>query len=125
MKSDRFSIKSRSGSFRFAFNGLVSLFKNEHNSWIHLLAAVIVLTAGIILKIDLSEWCMLIIVIGLVFLSELFNTSLEALGDAIDSEWNEKIKKAKDLAAGAVLISAIISVIVGGIIFIPRLITLL
>jgi len=124
MKSDRFSIKSRSGSFRFAFNGLVSLFKNEHNSWIHLLAAVIVLTAGIILKIDLSEWCMLIIVIGLVFLSELFNTSLEALGDAIDSEWNEKIKKAKDLAAGAVLISAIISVIVGGIIFIPRLISL-
>ncbi len=80
--------------------------------------------AGIVLRIDLTEWCFLVLVTGLVFLTELFNTSLEVLGDAVDSEWNERIKKAKDYSAGAVLISALISVIIGGIIFVPKIIEL-
>lgn len=124
MKTKSFSATSRSESFRFAFSGLVSLIKCEYNARIHLVAAIIAVIAGIILRIDLTEWCFLVLVAGLVLLTELFNTSLEVLGDAVDSEWNERIKKAKDYSAGAVLISAIISAIIGGIIFLPKIIEL-
>jgi diacylglycerol kinase (ATP) len=68
---------------------------------------------------------LLAIVIGLVFLTELLNSSLESLADIIDPEWNEIIMKAKDYAAAAVLISAIIAIIVGGLIFIPKIVALL
>jgi len=125
MKPDRFSLKNRFGSFKFAFNGLCSLLKNEHNSRIHLLAAIIAIAMGIILKINNIEWSLLVIVIGVVFLSELLNSSLESLADVIEPEWNEQIRKAKDYTAAAVLISAIISVIVGGLIFIPKILNLL
>lgn len=125
MKPDRFSLKNRFGSFKFAFNGLCSLLKNEHNSRIHLLAAIIAIAMGIILKINNIEWSLLVIVIGVVFLSELLNSSLESLADVIEPEWNEQIRKAKDYTAAVVLISAIISVIVGGLIFIPKILNLL
>ncbi len=124
MKPKKFSLKSRFGSFKFAFNGLCSLLKNEHNSRIHLLAAIIAIAMGIILKISYFEWSLLIIVIGLVFIIELLNSSLESLADIIDPERNERIRKAKDYAAAAVLISAFISVIVGGLIFIPKILDL-
>jgi diacylglycerol kinase (ATP) len=124
MKAGKFSVKSRSESFRFAFNGLSSLLKYEHNARIHFAAAIIAVAAGLFLGIDLHEWCLLFIVIGLVFLTELFNTSLEALCDAVYPELNENIRKAKDYAAGAVLISAVVSAVAGGFIFIPRLIEL-
>jgi len=125
MDRDKFSMKLRFKSFRFAFRGISSLLKYEHNSRIHLLAAAIAVTAGILLKISILEWCLIIIVIGLVFIAELFNTSLERLADAVDPEWNDRIMKAKDFAAAAVLISAIISVITGGLIFIPRILNLI
>ena len=125
MSPDRFSMKDRFGSFKFAFNGLCSLFKNEHNSRIHLLAGVSAIIMGIFLKINYSEWCLLIIVTGIVFIAELLNTSLESLADIIQPEWNEQVRKAKDYAAAAVFISAIISVLVGGIIFIPKIFDLI
>jgi len=125
MKSDKFSLKSRLKSFRFAFSGISSLLKNEHNARIHILATVAALATGIILKINLQEWCLLIIVIGLVFTAELLNSSLETIADAVDPEWNEKIRKAKDYSSAAVLISAIIAVIAGGLIFIPRILNLI
>jgi diacylglycerol kinase len=125
MKSGKFSARSRSDSFRFSFNGLKSLYKNEHNARIHLIAAVVALLTGLILKIDILEWCLLLTVTGIVFITELLNTSLEALSDIVEPEWNEKIRQAKDYAAAAVLISAILSVIVGGLIFLPKLIGLL
>lgn len=124
MKNERFSIKSRSDSFRYAFNGLVSLLKYEHNSRIHLFAAIMAIIAAIVLKVSIPEWCLLFIVIGLVFAAELINTSIESLGDEIDSNQNEKIKIAKDLSAGAVFVTAIISAIVGGFIFIPKILSL-
>jgi len=124
MNTEKFTVRSRLKSFRHAFSGISSLLKNEHNSRIHLPAAIIAVAAGIILKISLPEWCLLVVCIGLVFISELLNTSIETIGDAIDAEWNEKIRKAKDYSAAAVLISAIISVIAGGLIFIPRLLNL-
>lgn len=124
MNPDKFSIKSRAASFRFAFKGIAVLFRNEPNAIIHLVAVILVTCAGIIIDINRFEWCLIAIVAGLVFIAEIFNTSLENLGDAIDPQWNESIKKAKDLAAAGVLVAAIISVITGLIIFIPRIIDL-
>jgi len=112
------------GSFKFAFRGLWLLLRNEHNSRIHLFTAVIAIAMGFFLKINLFEWSVLVIVTGIVFISELFNTSLETISDIVDSEWNEKIRNAKDYAAAAVLVAAIISLVAGGIIFIPKLLNL-
>jgi diacylglycerol kinase len=125
MNSNKFSLKSRFGSFKFAFHGLWLLLKYEHNSRIHFLAAIVTIAMGFILKINPFEWSLLIIVIGIVFITELLNTSLETLANVIDSEWNERIRKAKDYAAAAVLISAITSVVIGGLIFIPKILALI
>ena len=124
MNPDKFSIKSRAASFRFAIKGIAVLFRNEPNAIIHLVAAVLVTCAGIILDINRFEWCLIAIVAGLVFIAEIFNTSIEYLGDAIDPGWNENIMKAKDLSAAGVFVAAIISAITGLIIFIPRIIDL-
>jgi len=124
MKTKSFSARSRLESFRFAFNGLASLIKYEPNARIHLVAALSAVIAGLVLKIDITEWCIIVLVTGFVFFAELINTSLEVLGDAVDPEWNERIKKAKDFSAGAVLISALVSVVIAGLIFLPKIIIL-
>jgi diacylglycerol kinase len=122
---NKFSVRSRLKSFRFAFNGLASLLKYEHNSRIHLLAAIVVFVAGLILKLNLYEWALITIVTGLVFVTELINSALESLANRVDPEWNQFIMKSKDYAAAAVLISAIIALITGCIIFIPKILALL
>ena len=121
MNIKKFSFKSRVASFRFALNGLWSLLRYEHNARIHLAVAVIAIISGLMLKLNSSEWAWIILVIGLVFITELLNSALESLADYINPEWNELIKKAKDYSAAAVLISAIISAIIGAIIFIPKI----
>jgi diacylglycerol kinase len=125
MKSDKFILKSRFGSFRFALNGLLTLLKNEHNSRIHLVVAIAAITLGIIVKLNYYEWSLLIIVTGIVFLTELLNSSIESLADLIDPEWNELIMRAKDYSAAAVLISAIVAIAVGSLIIVPRLLDLI
>jgi diacylglycerol kinase len=122
MNSNKFSLKSRFKSFQFAVNGLSSLLKNEHNSRIHLVAALISICLGIILKLSFTEWSLLVIVIGLVFITELINSSVETLADIIDPEWNKFIMLAKDYSAAAVLISAIIALATGCLIMIPKII---
>jgi len=125
MNSGRFSPRSRFRSFKFAFRGLRSLLVFEHNSRIHLAAAIIVVILGFIFRISIAEWALLTLTIGLVFVSELINSSLEEISDVVKPEWNEQIMRAKDYAAAAVLVTAGISVIIGGIIFIPRLLLLI
>ena len=125
MNPAKFSFKARSDSFRYAFRGLWSMLKKEHNARIHSLAAIVAVISGFLLKISLLEWSLLVIVIGIVFLTELINTALETLADEVDPELNENIMKAKDYAAAAVLISAIISLIAGCIIFIPKILNIL
>jgi len=125
MNTNKFSIKSRLSSFKFAFQGLLSLLKNEHNARIHLLATILAIVLGIVMKISVTEWALLTIVIGLVFISELFNTAIEKLADFVHPEWNDQIKKVKDYAAAAVFISAIIALVAGGLIFIPRILAMM
>ena len=119
--SNKFSLKSRLQSFRFAFKGLGALLKFEHNSRIHLFAAAATIILGLLMKIGLSEWSLLVLVIGMVFITELLNSSLESLGDKINPEFDEMIGRAKNYSAAAVFIAAVVAIAVGAIIFFPRL----
>jgi diacylglycerol kinase len=108
-------------SFKYAFNGLKTLFKEEQNARIHLLASSVAITLSIVLEINLIEWVAVVFCIGFVLVAETFNTSLENISDFISPEKNEKIKTIKDLAAAAVLLSALTALTVGLIIFIPKI----
>jgi len=123
-KGAGFSLKARAKSFRAALNGLRLLVKNEHNARIHLLILALVIIAGILLKIRASEWLALAILSGLVLAAECFNSAVEYLSDRISNDYDEEIRKAKDLAAAGVLISAIAAVVAGLIIFIPAILRL-
>lgn len=124
MKSEKFSIRKRLKSFTYAFNGLRVLFREEHNSRIHLFATVCVVVAGVLLKISLLEWVAVAFAVGLVFSGEIFNSSVEDLSDVVCPERDERIKKVKDLAAAAVLVNAITAVVIGFLVFLPKIIQL-
>jgi diacylglycerol kinase (ATP) len=123
--SRRFSLAERLKSFRYAFRGLVELLRHEHNARIHLFILIVVITAGILLNIGASEWMAILFASGLVFVSECFNSAIEYLSDQITVEENDNIRRAKDVAAAGVLISAVISVATGIIIFLPEIFSLI
>lgn len=116
-----FSLKERLRSFSYAFSGLAHLVKNEHNFRIHLLAMLLVIAAGIILGISSAEWLVLVITIVMVLVTESLNSAIEKLCDIIAPDEDSRIKKIKDIMAAAVLITAIMSVIIGLIIFVPHI----
>lgn len=121
---ETFSFQKRLQSFSFAWAGIRTLFREEHNARIHLVAAFIVIFAGFFFEINALEWLFLGLSISLVFAAEAFNSALETLCDVVSPETNENIRKTKDLAAGAVLISASFAALAGGIIFLPKMIKL-
>lgn len=121
MKNSGFTFHKRLASFRYAFNGIRLLIQKEHNAWIHCFAAICVIVAGVFLGLSPMEWIAVSIVIGAVLAAEAINSAIEALADLVSPEYNAAIKKTKDLAAGAVLITAIAAAIVGFIIFLPKL----
>ncbi len=110
-------------SFTYAFNGLKLLLKQEHNARIHLFAAVCVIVTGIVFQISLLEWIAVVFAIGFVFSMEILNSAIEGLADFVSPEWHDKIKIIKDLSAAGVLISAITALIIGLIVFLPKLIS--
>jgi diacylglycerol kinase (ATP) len=118
-KAQKFSLVSRLRSFKFAFKGVFLLFKNEHNAWIHALAAIVAISFGFYFKITQNEWIAVIFLIGFVFSAEAFNSAIEKLVDKISPEYNETAGNIKDLAAGAVLFAAIAAAIAGIVIFAP------
>ena len=122
MKEEKFSIAKRLKSFTYAFNGLRILLREEHNSRIHLFATVCVVLAGVIFRISSLEWVAVVFAIGLVFGGEIFNSAIEDLADVVCPERDERIKKVKDLSAAAVLVSAFTALIIGLIIFIPKVV---
>jgi len=124
MKEKRFSLKKRLHSFKYAFQGIGYLLKNEHNAWIHLFIAICVIIVGFLLHVSPSEWIAIILAIGIVFAAEAFNTAIEALSDVISSDYKRLIRRAKDVAAGGVLLTVIAAVAIGLIIFVPKLIAL-
>ena len=107
------SIKKLLKSFKFAFSGIVTAIKNEQNMRIHFVVGNLIIPFAYFFGISNAEWATLVLAIGFVFFAELINTAVESLADAVTKEKNEYIKCAKDVAAGAVVISAITAICVG------------
>ena len=112
-------------SFKYAFQGVFSEITTERNLKIHISIMILVIIAGIFFKISKMEWIICIILFGLVIGGEMLNSAIETVVDIAMPEINPKAKFAKDVAAGAVLIFAISSAIIGLIIFIPKIIAIL
>ena len=120
----RFSLQKRKQSFGYAFKGLIILVKTQHNSWIHIIAAIVAIITGIIFNLNYIEWCLVSIAIGLVLVSEIINTSIEFLTNLVSPDYNELAGKVKDLAAAAVLVAAFTAISIGLFVFLPRIIIL-
>lgn len=112
-------------SFIYAGNGIKYCFKNEPNFRIHLLAIIVVIIMGFSFRINTTEWVFVIGCCTIVTSAEMLNTALEKICDLISKETHPLIKTAKDAAAGAVLICAAGSVLIGTLIFIPKIIHLI
>lgn len=108
-------------SFGYAFEGIFATLFHERNMQIHFLVTVLVIIFGIILNISVTEWFYCMLLFGLVLSLEMVNTAIEAVVDLVTEDKKPLAKKAKDAAAGAVLINAIFAAIMGGIIFFPKL----
>ena len=108
-------------SFKYAFEGIWSAIKKERNLKIHIVIMFLVIVFGIIFNISKIEWFACILLFGGVITLEIMNTAIETTVDLITMEKNPKAKLAKDASAGAVLVMAIISVIIGLMIFMPKI----
>ncbi len=122
-KSEK-GIKKFINSFKYPISGLRYAYKNEQNLEVDIGIAVLVVILGFLFKISISEWAILTITVGLVISFELINTALEAVVDLITDKYHPLAKVAKDTSAAAVLILAIVSIIEGLIIFLPKIISL-
>ena len=113
-------LKRRWQSFGYAGRGIGIVFRTETNMKIHIFIALLVIVCGFTFSISTTEWICCLLSIGLVFGAEMINTAIENIVDLVSPNHHPLAGKAKDIAAGAVLICAIISVIVGLLIFSPK-----
>jgi diacylglycerol kinase (ATP) len=91
----------------------------QHNAWIHAAATLVVLTAAFLLRVSGADWCWIILAISIVWTAEALNTAFEFLADAASPEFHPLVRDAKDVAAGAVLLTAVAAAIIGIIVFWP------
>ncbi len=116
----KFSIIQRAKSFNHAFRGLSIVVKTQHNIWIHFIIAIITMAFGLFFNISNIEWLVIVLTIGLVLITEILNTALEIDIDLTSPTYHPYARDTKDVASAAVLISVIIALIAGLIIFIPK-----
>jgi diacylglycerol kinase len=116
----RKNMKKRIRSFGYAGRGIRVVFESEANMKIHIVISLFVLAMGFLFHINEMEWIMCLLCMGLVMGMEMLNTAIETIIDLVSPEFHTLAGKAKDIAAGAVLICAISSVIVGLLIFLPK-----
>ncbi|MBN1889312.1 MAG: diacylglycerol kinase family protein [Thermoflexales bacterium] len=121
MKQDSRRSRNRIDSFRHAFAGLFYMLRTQHNAWVHATATLSVVGLGLWLRLDAMRWSSLALVIGLVWTSEFVNTALEAVVDLASPDIHPLARVGKDVAAAAVLVGAITSVIVGLLVLGPPL----
>lgn len=130
----RFKVKkilARQGKSKFtesmghALDGIAYTTGHERNFKIEIIFACLVTIASFILRVSILEWAILILVIGMVLTLEMINTAIERCVDLVTKEYRELAKVAKDVAAGAVLIMSMFSVIIGIVIFLPKIIELI
>jgi diacylglycerol kinase (ATP) len=114
-----FQFTGRIRSFYHASCGILRMIRCQHNAWIHAFATLAVLFAAFLFRISGADWCWIILAISMVWTAEALNTALEFLADAASPEFHPLVRNAKDVAAGAVLITAIAAAIIGFIVFWP------
>ena len=115
-----FSLRNRARSFLYAGRGFRTLITHEHNAWIHAAATVAVVAAGLTLRIDRTDWALLILAMMAVWTAESLNTAVELLADAALPEFHPLVRKSKDVAAAAVLIAAVGALLIGILVFVPH-----
>lgn len=115
------TIKKRINSFGYAFQGIRTLLKDQPNARIHTLATGVAITLSFICDINPTEWCIIILCIASVFAAEALNSAVEMIADKVSPQFHPLIKKAKDMAAAAVLFLAIAAIIIASLIFLPKL----
>lgn len=100
-----------------AFRGLSRAVRSQSSFFVHLWAAAVVVAVATVLRVSLVEWCLLAGAIGIVLVAEIFNTAIESLARAIDVGRHPRIRDALDMASAAVLLSAVVAAVIGGIVF--------
>jgi len=114
-----FQFSGRIRSFRHAIAGVLRMMRCQHNAWIHAAATLVVLAAAFVLRISAADWCWIILAISIVWTAEALNTAFEFLADAASPEFHPLVRDAKNVAAGAVLLTATAAVVIGSIVFWP------
>lgn len=120
-ESNRLTFHGRIRSVKFALRGIWTMVASQQNAWIHAAAALVVVAAGLIVGLPASSWVGIVLAIGSVWTAEALNTAFEFLTDVASPDFHPLAEKAKDVAAGAVLLAAIGAVVVGGLVFWPTL----
>ncbi len=124
MSPDPKKHRSWPAKFGRAFRAIALGVRGQSSFYVHGLAAVLVVAAGVLFEVSRTEWCLLALCITIVLAAEMFNSSLERLAAAISDNYDHRIRDALDMASGAVLIAAIGAVVVGAIVFLNRLVAM-
>ncbi|MDN6162254.1 MAG: diacylglycerol kinase family protein, partial [Atopostipes sp.] len=111
-------------SFRYAFEGIVTAFKEERNMRFHIFSVIGVISLSFFLSLSVAEWLWILLVMFLVVIMEVLNTVIENLTDLVSPDYHPLAKKVKDMAAAVVLLTSFLALLVGGIIFLPKVILL-
>jgi len=120
-----FTFTGRFRSVRFALQGIRTMLASQHNAWMHAGSTAAVIVAAFAFRVDRLEWCMLILAMMAVWTAEALNTAFEFLCDVASPDFHPMVARSKDVAAGAVLLSAIGSVAMGLLVFGPHVLRLL
>ena len=119
MSNKSLTFTGRIRSFKYAFRGLRVMIVSQHNAWIHAAATISVVAVSFYFHLTRAEWCWIILAVISVWTAEAFNTAFEFLTDVASPEFHPLAEKAKDVAAGAVLITSIGSALIGIVVFGP------
>lgn len=120
-EASTFSLIKRARSFSHAGRGLKLFIRTTHNAWVHIAIAVVVVVLGFVYQLSEAEWGLLVFAIGMVMTAEAFNTAIEIDIDLTSPEYHPYARDTKDVAAGAVLVATITAIVIGCIIFIPKI----
>lgn len=120
--SSPYKNKSFLDSFRHAFQGVATAFKEERNMRFHIFSAIVVIICSYFLSLSINEWLWIILIIFLVIIMEIINTVIENITNLISPNYNLLAKKIKDMAAAVVLITSFMALLIGGIILLPKII---
>lgn len=112
-------LRRRVLSFKYAFSGIAAFLYTEPHARIHALATVLVIALSSWCRISASQWIAIVIVTGMVWITEMLNTIIEKMMDHLSPEYHPRVKWIKDVAAGAVLIAALVAVVTGAVVFLP------